>query len=67
LKLYGGIDLHSNNSVIVILDEADKVVYQKQLNNDLRSILEQLSVYKGNDQKGQRRLKNIALSKIKLL
>ena len=47
MKLYCGIDLHSNNNVIVILDEADKVVYQKQLNNDLASILEQLSVYKG--------------------
>lgn len=47
MKLYCGIDLHSNNSVVVILDEADKVVYQKKLNNDLASILAQLSVYKG--------------------
>ena len=46
MKLYCGIDLHSNNSVVVILDEADKVVYQKKLNNDLTSILEQLSIYK---------------------
>ena len=46
MQLYCGIDLHSNNSVIVILDEADKVVYQKQLNNDLTPILAQLSVYK---------------------
>jgi transposase len=46
VKLYCGIDLHSKNSVIVILDEADKVVYQKRLNNDLASILEQLSIYK---------------------
>ena len=48
MKLYCGIDLHSNNSVAVILDEADKVVYQKKLNNDLASILQQLSVYKDN-------------------
>ena len=46
MKLYCGIDLHSNNSVVVILDEADKVIYQKKLNNDLFSILQQLSVYK---------------------
>ena len=46
MKLYCGIDLHSNNSVVVILDEADKVVYQKKLNNDLTLILEQFSVYK---------------------
>jgi len=46
MKLYCGIDLHSNNSVIVILDEVDKMIYQKKLNNDLTMILEQLSVYK---------------------
>lgn len=45
MKLYCGIDLHSNNSVIVILDEADKVVYQKKLANDLEVILKQLLVY----------------------
>lgn len=45
MKLYCGIDLHSNNSVIVILDEADKVVYQKKLANDLDLILQQLRVY----------------------
>ena len=46
MELYCGIDLHSNNSVVVLLDEADKVIYQKKLNNDLALILEQLSVYK---------------------
>jgi len=46
MRLYCGIDLHSNNSVVVILDEADKVVYQKKLNNNLELILQQLSVYK---------------------
>jgi transposase len=45
MKLYCGIDLHSNNSVIVILDEADKVIYQKKLNNDLDIILQQISVF----------------------
>lgn len=45
MKLYCGIDLHSNNSVIVILDEADKMIYQKKLNNDLDIILQQLSVF----------------------
>jgi len=46
MRLYCGIDLHSNNSVVVILDETDKMVYQKKLNNDLATILEQLFVYK---------------------
>jgi transposase len=46
MKLYCGIDLHSNNSVIVILDEVDKVIYQKKLDNNLALILKQLAVYK---------------------
>ena len=45
MKLYGAIDLHSNNNVTVLIDEKDKVVYQKRLPNDLRLILEQLSPY----------------------
>ena len=35
MKLYGGIDLHANNNVVVLLDERDQVVYQKRLPNDL--------------------------------
>ena len=38
MKLYGGIDLHSNNSVIVILNENDETVYKKKHNNDLLEI-----------------------------
>src|ERR671925_2396069 len=45
MKLYGAIDLHSNNNVTVLMDEKDKVVYQKRLTNDLPLILEQLSAY----------------------
>jgi len=29
MKLYGAIDLHSNNNVTVLIDEQDQVVYQK--------------------------------------
>ena len=39
MKLYGGIDLHSNNSVIVILNEKDEAVYKKKHKNDLLEIL----------------------------
>lgn len=46
MKLYCGIDLHSNNSVIVILDEEDKVIYQRKLSNQLAVILQQLAVFK---------------------
>jgi transposase len=45
MKLYGAIDLHSNNNVTVLTDEQDKVVYQKRLTNDLPLILEQHSPY----------------------
>jgi transposase len=45
MKLYGAIDLHSTNNVTVLIDEQDHVVYQKQLPNDLNSIVQQLSVY----------------------
>jgi transposase len=46
MKLYGAIDLHSNNNVTVVIDEQDQVVYQKRLPNDLPLISEQLSGYR---------------------
>jgi transposase len=46
MKLYCGIDLHSNNNVINLLDESDKVVYNKRLPNDLPTILLALSPYR---------------------
>ncbi len=36
---YSGIDLHSNNSVVTVIDETDKVVAEKRLQNDLTKIL----------------------------
>jgi transposase len=35
---YCGIDLHSNNSVVVVSDEEDRVVFHKRLPNDLGQI-----------------------------
>jgi len=46
MKLYGAIDLHSNNNVTVLIDEQDQVVYQKRLSNDMALIAEQLSGYR---------------------
>src|SRR5258706_8839115 len=37
--MYCGIDLHSNNSVVAIIDEADRVVAQKRLPNDIEKIV----------------------------
>jgi transposase len=46
MKLYGAIDLHSTNSVAVVINEQDQVVYQKRLPNDLSQIVQQLSSYR---------------------
>jgi hypothetical protein len=43
---FGGIDLHSNNSVVVISDEADRVVYQRRLPNDLIQIRAAVAPYR---------------------
>src|SRR5919198_2549294 len=45
MSLYGGIDLHANNSVIVLLNEQDEGIYRKRLPNALPTILEQLAPY----------------------
>ena len=45
MKLFGAIDLHSNNNVMVLIDERDEVVYRKRLANDLPLIVGQLSPY----------------------
>src|SRR5215831_2659845 len=45
MPLYGGIDLHANNSVVVVLNELDEVIYQKRLANDLPTLLGQLAPY----------------------
>src|ERR1039457_4433308 len=46
MKKYSGIDLHSNNSVVVISDEEDRIVFQKRLANKLDEILMALAPHK---------------------
>src|SRR2546430_3681818 len=43
---YSGIDLHSNNSVVVVSDEADRVLVRRRLPNDAAAILAQLAVHR---------------------
>ena len=43
MRLYCGIDLHSNNSYLVVLDEQDGAVYRRRLRNDLQLILQELA------------------------
>jgi transposase len=41
-----GIDLHSNNSVVIVSDEEDRMVLQKRLPNDLGQILAALEPHR---------------------
>jgi transposase len=46
MKLYGGIDLHSNNSVIHLIDENGVSHFRKRVVNDLENIVALLTPYR---------------------
>lgn len=46
MKVYAGIDLHSSNNYVGIIDEQDRRLYQKRLPNRLNSVLNALSPFK---------------------
>ena len=46
MKLYGGIDLHSNNCVINLVDEQGNVVFKKRIANSLSAIRLLLEPYR---------------------
>jgi transposase len=48
MRLYCGIDLHSNNSYVVVVDERDQQVYRRRLANDLPLILRELAPFAGH-------------------
>jgi hypothetical protein len=43
---FSGIDLHSNNNVVVVSDEEDRIVYQKRLPNNLEQTRAALEPYR---------------------
>jgi len=43
---YSAIDLHSNNSVVVVSDEADRVLVRRRLPNDAAAILAVLAAHR---------------------
>jgi transposase len=47
MKLYSGIDLHSSNSYLAIIDESGKRIFKEKLPNDITTITERLSLYSG--------------------
>ncbi|HEY6073697.1 MAG TPA: IS110 family transposase [Anaerolineales bacterium] len=46
MMCYAGIDLHATNSVLVVIDETDRGLYQKRLRNDLSLLLTALEPYR---------------------
>jgi transposase len=48
MELYAGIDLHSNNSVVTVLDEQDRTVYARRLPNNLDAIVSALLACTGS-------------------
>jgi transposase len=46
MALYCGIDLHSNNHVVVVIDEADRRIFERRLGNDVTLTLNALQPYR---------------------
>jgi len=46
MKLYSGIDLHSTNNYLAIIDENGKRIFKEKLPNDITVIAERLSSYR---------------------
>lgn len=46
MQLYGGIDLHSNNCVVTLLDEKGQKVLGKRIENDLTKMIALLEPYR---------------------
>ncbi len=48
MRLYGGIDLHSNNCVVVLVDEDSREVLRKRIDNDISKMLALLEPYRSD-------------------
>lgn len=46
MRLYGGIDLHSNNNVIAVLDASGGVKFKRRVRNDLQQVKAALDAYR---------------------
>jgi transposase len=46
MKKFSGIDLHSNNCVVVVTDECDQMLYRQRLPNELPAILAALEPHR---------------------
>ena len=48
MKTYAGIDLHSSNNYIVVIDEEDKRLFQRRMPNEIAPILSALGPFKNS-------------------
>jgi transposase len=48
MQTYAGIDLHSNNGVLTIIDETDRVLRQKRLPNKIEAFVAELEPYRAS-------------------
>ena len=46
MKYFGAIDLHSDNNVVDVIDDKDKIIFERRLPNDLNKIIYALKPYK---------------------
>jgi hypothetical protein len=46
MSLYCAIDLHSTNNVPVVIDDDDRILFQKRLPNDLSTVISALKPFK---------------------
>lgn len=47
MKLYSGIDLHSTNSYLAIIDGRGKRIFNEKLPNDISTIVQRLELFRG--------------------
>ena len=47
MSIYAGIDLHSTNSVVAVIDQSGKRLHRRRYPNDLPGILKSLEPFKG--------------------
>jgi len=46
MNLYAAIDLHSNNGVLSVIDEEDRVLFERRLPDELTAVLDALAPYR---------------------
>lgn len=46
MQTYAAVDLHSNNGVLTVIDETDRVLKQRRLANKLESFVSELEPFR---------------------